>query len=67
MQAAVRFAHLAHGGAFRTRDLHERAASAPGQTAETYKLSQLRYDLGKRRAKGLIENIPPTQQDRLTL
>jgi len=66
MQAVVRFAHLVQGGAFRTRDLHERAASALGQTAETYKLSQLRYDLGKLRAKGLVEKVPRSQQYRLT-
>ena len=66
MQALVRFAPLATGGTFRTRDLHQPAAGALGRTKETYKLSQLRYDLGKLRVKGLIEKIPHTQNYRLT-
>jgi hypothetical protein len=66
MQALVRFAHLGNGGRFRTRDLHEHVAKSLGQTTDTYKLSQLRYDLGKLRAKGLIQKIPRTQQYRLT-
>lgn len=66
MQALTRFAHLAQGGSFRTKDLHEAAAEALGKTSQTYTLAQLRYDLGKLRAKGLIAKIAGTQTYRLT-
>lgn len=66
MQSLVRFAHLGGGGTFRTRDLHEHVAKALNQTSQTYKLSQLRYDLGKLRAKGLVEKVPRSQRYRLT-
>jgi len=66
MQALTRFAHLAQGDSFRTRDLHQPTAEALGQTVETYTLSQLRYDLAKLRAKGLVEKIDGTQAYRLT-
>lgn len=66
MQALVRFAPLAVGGAFRTKDLHHAAAEAQAKTTETYRLAQLRYDLGKLRAKGLVVKIAGTQTYRLT-
>jgi hypothetical protein len=66
MQALVRFSPLATGGEFRTRDLHEPAARALGLTPETYKLTQLRYDLSKLRAKGLVTKVAQTQRYRLT-
>lgn len=65
MQALVRFAPLASGGAFRTKDLHEHAAAAQGKTTEAYTLSQLRYDLSKLRAKGLVQKVAGTQTYRL--
>src|SRR6266581_1856001 len=66
MQALTCFVHLARGGRFRTRDLHQRAAEALGLTTDTYRLSQLRYDLAKLRAKGLVVKVPKTQTYRLT-
>lgn len=66
MQALVRFAPLASGGLFRTSDLHETAAAAQGQTTDGYTLSKLRYDLGKLRAKGLVQKVAGTQNYRLT-
>jgi hypothetical protein len=66
MQALTCFAHVARGGRFRTRDLHERAAQALGLTIATYRLTQLRYDLAKLRAKGLVLKVPRTQTYRLT-
>jgi hypothetical protein len=36
-----------------------------GQSTETYTLAQLRYDLAKLRAKGLVERIAGTQTYRL--
>jgi hypothetical protein len=66
MQALTCFAHCSHGGRFRTRDLHQRAAEALGATTATYRLGQLRYDLAKLRAKGLVLKVPKTQTYRLT-
>ncbi|GAC1540178.1 MAG: hypothetical protein NVS2B4_19780 [Ramlibacter sp.] len=66
MQALTCFMHITHGGRFRTRDLHQRAAEALGLTTTTYRLSQLRYDLAKLRAKGLVVKVPKTQTYRLT-
>jgi hypothetical protein len=61
LQALVCFALLAGRGRFRTTDLHATAAQALGKTTETYTLGQLRYDLAKLRAKGLVERIAGTQ------
>ena len=47
-------------------DLHQRAAETLGLTTATYRLSQLRYDLAKLRAKGLVVKVPKTQSYRLT-
>jgi hypothetical protein len=66
MQALTCFAHVARGGRFRTSDLHQRAADNLGLTTATYRLSQLRYDLAKLRAKRLVLKIPKTQTYRLT-
>jgi hypothetical protein len=66
MQALTRFAPLTHAGVFRTKDLHPFVAHNLGKTTDTYKLSQLRYDLAKLRAKGLVEKLPGTQSYRLT-
>jgi len=66
MQALTCFVHLARGGRFRTGDLHLRAAQALGLTTDTYRLSQLRYDLAKLRAKGLVLKVPKTQSYRLS-
>ncbi len=66
MQALTCFAHVARGGRFRTRDLHQRAAEALGLTTDAYRLGQLRYDLAKLRAKGLVVKVPKTQTYRLT-
>jgi hypothetical protein len=61
LQALVCFAFLVGRGRFRTKDLHQRVAETLGKTTETYKLGQLRYDLAKLRAKGLVERVPDTQ------
>jgi hypothetical protein len=65
LQALTCFAYLAGTGCFRTKDLHTTAAEALGQTTDTYALAQLRYDLAKLRAKGLVERIAGTQTYRL--
>jgi hypothetical protein len=40
------------------RDLHQRAAETLGLTTATCRLSQLRYDLAKLRAKSLVVKVP---------
>jgi hypothetical protein len=65
MQALVRFCHLAAGGRFTTRELHPDVAQALGTSPDHYKLSSLRYELSKLRAKGLVEKIPDSRRYRL--
>jgi hypothetical protein len=63
-QALTCVVHLVGQGTFRTKDLLDsvqRTLDRPD-----YKLSQLRYDLSKLRAKGLVERVPGTQRYRLT-
>ncbi|HIQ20758.1 MAG TPA: hypothetical protein EYH34_05940 [Planctomycetes bacterium] len=66
MQAVVSFTHLASGGPFTTSAIHPSVARALDRSRETYTLSQLRYDLGKLRAKGLVEKIPRSHRYQLT-
>jgi hypothetical protein len=65
MQAAVRFAHLAAGGTFTTRELHPQVAPALGLAPAQYQLTSLRYELSKLRAKGLVEKVPHSHRYRL--
>jgi DNA-binding transcriptional ArsR family regulator len=65
MHALVRFAHVAAGNSFRTCDLHALTAEALGCSLSQYRLSSLRYDLSKLRAKGLVEKIPGSRRYRL--
>jgi hypothetical protein len=64
MRALTRFAHIANSDSFRCRDLLEPVAQALGRT--DYRSPQLRYDLGKLRAKGLVVKIDGTHRYRLT-
>jgi hypothetical protein len=61
---------LLHPGGFvhdwTTRELHTRVVARHPLTTEDYRLSQLRYDLSKLRAKGLVERIGKTRRYRLT-
>ena len=66
MQALTGFVHLVRGGRCRARDLQPPAAAALGLTTTTYRLGQVRYDLAKPRAKGLVVKVPKTQPYRLT-
>jgi hypothetical protein len=64
LQALTSFLYLIGKGSFRTADLLgdvQRALHQPG-----YKLSQLRYDLGKLRGKGLVRRLPGTQRYELS-
>jgi hypothetical protein len=65
MQALVCFCHIAVGGTFTTKALHPMAAQALGCSTADYKLSSLRYDLSKLRAKGLVEKIERSRRYRL--
>ena len=65
MHALVRFAHIAAGDTFTTRDLHESTVAALDTTTDQYRLSSLRYDLSKLRAKGLVERVPHSRRYRL--
>lgn len=65
MHALVRFAHIAAGDTFTTRDLHEPTAAALDMPPDQYRLASLRYDLSKLRAKGLVERVPHSRRYRL--
>ena len=65
MHALVRFAHIAGGDTFTTKDLHPAAAAALDLTTEQYRLASLRYDLSKLRAKDLVEKVPHSRRYRL--
>lgn len=64
LHALTAFVHLLGHACFRTKDLLDDVRKALEQPQ--YTLSQLRYDLGKLRGKGLIERVPRTQTYRLT-
>ena len=49
MHALVRFAHIAGGDTFTTRDLHPTVAAALDSSPDQYRLGSLRYDLSKLR------------------
>jgi hypothetical protein len=61
---------LLHPAAFApdwtTRELHTRILTRHQLAAADYRLSQLRYDLSKLRAKGLVERLGTSRRYRLT-
>jgi len=64
LQAITCFAYLVGKGCFRTRDLLPDVQRMLGNPE--YRLSQLRYDLGKLRSKGMIKRLPKTQSYQVT-
>lgn len=66
MHALVRFANIAAGSQFYTRDLHGHVAEALGVTTEQYTLGSLRYDMSKFRAKGLVQKVERSRRYKLT-
>lgn len=66
MHALVRFANIAAGNCFTTSELHAPTAEALGCSLSEYRLSSLRYDLSKLRAKGLVEKLPNSRTYRLS-
>jgi hypothetical protein len=65
MQALVRFSHLAAGRTFSMAELHAPVAEALNRSTADYRLSSLRYDVSKLRAKGLVEKLPHSHRYRL--
>ncbi len=65
MHALVCFAHIAAENTFTTKALHMRTAAALDVSPEQYRLSSLRYDLSKLRAKGLVQRLPHSRRYRL--
>ena len=61
---------LLHPGGFvsdwTTRELHTRILARHQIATGEYRLSQLRYDLSKLRAKGLVERLGTSRRYRLT-
>jgi hypothetical protein len=61
---------LLHPGAFATdwttRELHARVLARHRLADNDYRLSQLRYDLAKLRAKGMVQRLGRTRRYRLT-
>jgi hypothetical protein len=51
MQALVRFSHIAGGRTFSLAELHANVAAALDRSTADYRLSSLRYDLSKLRAR----------------
>ena len=62
MHALVRFANIAAGSQFTTRDLHPHVAEALGVSTDQYTLGSLRYDMSKLRAKGLVHKVQRTRR-----
>jgi hypothetical protein len=65
MHALVRFAHIAGGDTFTTKELHPAAAATLDSTIDQYRLGSLRYDLSKLRAKRLVEKVEHSRRYRL--
>jgi hypothetical protein len=66
MHALVRFAHVAAGATFTTKEVHPYVIEALGSSASSYSLASLRYDLSKLRAKSLIEKLPRSRRYRIS-
>ncbi len=65
MHALVRFAQIPAADTFSTAEIYPHVIAALGRTSEQYRLSSLRYDLSKLRAKGLVEKLPRSRRYRL--
>jgi hypothetical protein len=66
MHALVRFAHIAAGSTFTTANIYQHTIDALGVSPADYRLSSLRYDLSKLRAKSLVQKVPRSRRYRLT-
>jgi len=66
MHALVRFAHIAAGNTFTTKQLHPHTIKTLGLPPGEYSLAALRYDLYKLRTKGLVRKLPRSRRYQLT-
>lgn len=64
VQSLSHFSNVQAG--FTTQSLRQQAVATNHQPGKEYTLSQVRYDLGKLRAKGLIEKVPGQNRYQLT-
>ena len=65
MHALVRFAHIPAANTFSTAEIYPHVIAALAATSKPYRLSSLRYDLSKLRAKGLVEKLTRSRRYRL--
>src|SRR6202022_2215435 len=65
MHALVRFAHIPAANTFSTAEIYPHVIAALAAPSKPYRLSSLRYDLSKLRAKGLVEKLPRSRRYRL--
>jgi hypothetical protein len=65
MHALVRFSSIAGQGTFTTAELYAQTVAALEASFEHYRLSSLRYELSKLRAKGLVQKLPHSRRYRL--
>ena len=65
MHALVRFAHIAAGNTFTTKEIYPQTLKALGATPAEYSLAALRYDLYKLRAKTLVRKLPRSRRYQL--
>jgi hypothetical protein len=66
MHALVRFAHIAAGNTFTTKELHPHTIKTLGLAPGEYSLAALRYDLYKLRTKGLVRKLPRSRSYQLS-
>ena len=66
MHALVRFANIAAGNTFTTKEIYSHTLRALGSTPDHYSLAALRYDLSKLRAKQLVHKLPRSRRYQLT-
>ena len=66
MHALVRFAHIAAGNTFTTKELYPHTIKTLGLPPAEYSLAALRYDLSKLRAKALVHKLPRSRSYQLT-
>jgi hypothetical protein len=66
MHALVRFANIAAGSTFTTKEIHPYTLKTLGSVPEDYSLASLRYELSKLRAKQLVHKLPRSRRYQLT-
>ena len=62
MHALARFCHIAAQNTFTTPEIYAHTLAALDLSPQEYRLSSLRYDLSKLRAKGLVDKLPHSRR-----